>query len=171
MKEKYIVDKAKFLTSLLTVVCCLIIAGTLAYMGRYGSTAVFVIIAAAYGFIAYIYGRCVVMDDDGIGFSFLGHKGLTIKWSEAAEIGIAGTKIFKKKESKKAGTLYIYVSKKKMTDDERFNMMLHWPPKDKVYMVFNQKRAETLQMHWSGKFTLYNEGNTKLEFSGGKFLK
>jgi len=158
MQSKYRVDTFKAVVSMATVIFCFLMGISLIIISRYGSAAVFFLIGLIFLKPLYTYGATISIDQQGIVCRFLSKTIKRFTWDEIAEVGVAGTRIFSKKDSNRTGTLYIYLSKSAMTDEDRFQMMLKWPPKDKIFLVYSRKRLESVQMHFSSKIQTYNAG-------------
>ena len=55
--------------------------------------------------------------------------------------------------------MYVYISPSLLSEQDRFDMILKWPPKDKIYFVFKQKHLELIQMVSGLKTEAYNTGD------------
>ncbi|MDK2968053.1 MULTISPECIES: hypothetical protein [Lacrimispora] len=162
MKKSYLVDTFKAAVSIATVLFSLTIVISLIIIHRFGSAAVFFLIGLIFIKPVFTYAAFVSVDQTGIRL-FLPWKTLQcFTWSEIAEVGVAGTRLFTKKESKNAGSLYIYISKTTLTDDDRFDMMLHWPPKNQIFLTYSKQRLDEIQMRFSNKIQTYNAGDIHL---------
>lgn len=160
--------KKEFLAHPLMAAVCFVIAATgaliggcLVYLGRPGSAAVFFCIGLAFFFISVPYASVIAVDEHGLVKRFLGRELLRLPWDEIAEVGIAGTKVFNSMNRQKTGTLCIYFSRRQMTDDDHFNMLLRWPDRDIPFLTYNLKRLQAVQMCWKGEITFYNAGDIR----------
>lgn len=159
MKKTYLVDTFKAVVSIATVLFSLTIVFSLIIIHRLGSAAVFLLVGLLFLKPMLTYAASVCVDQTGIR-CFLPWKTLkTFTWDEIGEVGVAGTKLFTGKNSKNTGALYIYVSKTAFTDEDRFDMMLHWPPKDLIYLTYSKQRLDEIQMRFSNKIQTYNAGD------------
>ena len=79
-------------------------------------------------------------------------------WNEIAEVDVIGSKVLNRNNTKKCGTLYLIFSPEKLDDDKRFDMMIKWPPKDKIYLKFTKDRLMDLQWFYSKPVEKYNIG-------------
>ena len=119
------------------------------------------------GMVIYIVltaknGSRVHVSDERLEVRLLWTTQLTVNWCDIREVGICGTKILKAAGSKWSGARYVYFSKTKMDDEERFNMCLEWPPKDKVYFRFNYKRIKKIIRIWGPEIVQYNTKNLNI---------
>lgn len=159
MKKTYLVDTFKAAVSIATVLFSLMIVLSLIILSRLGSAAVFFLIGLLFVKPVLTYAASVRVDQAGVR-SFLPWKTLqSYTWDEVGEVGVAGTKLFTRKDSKNTGSLYIYISKTALTDEDRFDMMLHWPPKDRVYLTYSKQRLDEIQMRFSNRIQTYNAGD------------
>lgn len=160
--ELFRVDSLRFWAAAGTSLISFILGITLIIIERYGSALLFFVIFLLFLPIIRIYGAAVTVDEEGIRSSFLGKPLLQMKWDEIQEIGVAGSKLFNNRNGKKTGTVYIYISRQTMTEDERFNMMLKFPPKDKIYFEYSKEAVLAVQMRWSSKIQTYNSGDIRI---------
>lgn len=107
--------------------------------------------------IGVLDGSYIEISDAEISRKFMKHKLNSIQRQELKEVGVVGIRVLGDK--KKTGTRYIYFSKNKMDDAQRFQMCLQWPPKDKLYMVWNESRYAEVQQFWNHEIIEYNAGN------------
>ena len=163
MKTKFFVHPTKMVVCLAMFFTGTVLAITLITIGRFGSAAVFFGIGAIFMWVSPVFGAVISVDETGVTRSVLGKVTKTMRWNEIAEIGIAGTKVLKQADSQKAGELYVYFSPVLLNDQTRFEMMLKWPPKDKLFMLYSTERTEAVRMHWGGKLQLYNTGELTLD--------
>ncbi len=163
MKKTYRIDAFKAVVSFATVLFCFTIFVTLIMIHRFGSAAVFFLIGLLFIRPLLAYGARVVVEPTGIR-RIIPWKTINFyHWEEIAEVGIAGTRVFRKKDSKNPGTLYIYISKTALTDDERFKMMLNWPPKkDIIFLTYSKQRLDAIQMLFSNKIQTFNAGDIRI---------
>ena len=112
--------------------------------------------------LALLNGATIHVDEAGIYKSIFGFVTVQWKWEEIHELGVCGTRVFNIHHPEKTGSLYIYFSRNKMNEQERFDMIFKWPPRDKVYFVYNKKHLKALQMLSDGKIEAYNVGDLRL---------
>lgn len=157
MKEKrYLVNPLRLAVALCTAAVSLVLAVTFIYLGALFPAVIFFIITAAFLAAATYPAATIIITEDGVTRkSILGRK-IYFPWNEIRETGVAGTRLFPQSDKGKAGTLYIYFSKGEMNDQQRFDMMLHWPPKDKIYLQYTAQRARDILIWWSKPFRQYN---------------
>ena len=156
--KKYRVNTAMFVLSIVYSVFLVTISVTLAVMARPLSAVIFFLIALPFFFLTYRYGSTVRITDEGISLCFLKKERMKMKWNEIGEITVCGQKIFNAGNKKKCGTLYIIISREKLDDDKRFNMMLKWPPRDRIYFRFSKEGLFNIQLHYTTPVEKYNIG-------------
>lgn len=161
--EHFRADSLRFWAASATSLVSLILGISLITTGRYGSAVFFFIICLLFLPIIRIYGTTITIDEEGINSSFLKKPILQMKWNEIQEIGVAGSKLFNNRGGEKPGTVYIYVSKTLMTEEERFDMMLKFPPKDKIYFEYSKQAIFAVQMRFSSKIQTYNSGDIRFD--------
>ncbi len=76
-------------------------------------------------------------------------------WSEIHELGLIGENVFNHKKEK-TGDKYIYFSPVSMTVKERFNLIVKWPPKNMLYMEYNEKALTYCMTIWGKELKTYN---------------
>ena len=156
-KQSFFVDPIKGGISLITLVFLVAIAVCLITMAEYLPAAIFG--AAGLLFLPQVwqYDSRVCFDERGVRCSFCGYTRLFLSWEDIAEVGVAGNRVFGSK--KKPGTLYLYLSPAVMTEDERFQMMLRFPPKGKIVLAFTDRNYAVLRQYWEGAVCSYNAGD------------
>ena len=95
----------------------------------------------------------------GIRRSIAGHFTKALSWNEIAEVDVIGTNPFHSSGSKRTGTLYIYFSPRKLTEQERFDIVLHWPPLSGFFLVYDKKRMDFIVPLWGKPVETYNAGD------------
>ena len=166
MKRKgYFADPVLATVAMCTWIFLVAASVVLFTISRPVSAAIFIAVSVIFIHLSVVYGRRVYADARGITVKLLWITLANIPWNEIREIGVTNTKIFRKKKSKKTGSLYIYFSRKSMNDDERFGMMLKWPPKDKLFIPFSRKKYEHIQLMSDRKFVFYNADEAKFFIS------
>ena len=162
MEKKYFVNPIEFTAAISTVAAAAVIACSLLYIRRPVSALVFFAIALLFFKVSFTAGAIITINPNGITRSVLGKVRNTFTCVEISEVGVAGSRIFNKGNKEKSGTLYIYFSKTPMTDEERFQMMLKWPPKDKIYLEHDKYRMDFIQTMYGKKVQTYNTGSLKI---------
>ncbi len=132
-------------------------------IGRIGSAVIFFLMATAFLAVATGNGMTVSFQEEGVVRSLLGIRLSTLKWEEVREVGVCGNRPFHKKGSDRVGSHYLYFSREKMTEDQRFEMILKWPPRRQVYLLFSQERAAAAQIWWKHPLVFYNSGKLRIE--------
>jgi len=102
----------------------------------------FLLLTALFAWVLYRNARTVTVDGDGVRQNFLGFELHRLPWNLVREMGLIGEGVFNRKG--KSGDKYIYFSPTAMTPDERFNLIVRWPPKkDILYFEYSEKALET----------------------------
>ena len=162
MKKTYMIYPFKFIVSLVTFLFSTILAVTLFSISRLPSAVVFTVIAILFLAVAILYGSKITLDDTGLTCTFLLINRRHVDWNEIAEVGIVGSKVFRNDDRKDVGTLYLYFSPVTLTEQERFELVLHWPPFDKLFLKYSPNRLEAIQQYWSGNIVFYHAGDVFL---------
>ena len=149
-----------------------------AFFGGYGiyfaitkswlPAAVFLAIAALFGFLCGRYGSVLHIDDEKLELKFLGLSRKTMPWSQIREVGLIGENVFNGGGSapsggsapggkrKKTGDKYLYFSPVSMDADERFRMIVRWPPRDKLYAEYSEELLAYAMTKWGRELETYN---------------
>ena len=59
-------------------------------------------------------------------------------------------------KKKKTGDKYLYFSPEKLDADERFQMIVKWPPKDKLYAEYSERLLAYALAIWGKELETYN---------------
>lgn len=118
--------------------------------------AAFLIVAALFGYVLVRYASIVEISEEGVRLRFLGLKRRELTWSEVRELGLIGENVFNRGKKNKTGDKYIYFSPVKLSADERFDMIVKWPPKDKIYVEYSEKLLTCAMSNWPGELETYN---------------
>lgn len=121
----------------------------------YPAAPVFLVCALIFGYLFIKNAALVTITSENIQLSIFGFVRKQVLWSDIKELGLIGENVFSKKE-KKTGEKYIYFSPVKMTKDERFQMIVKWPPKNMLYMQYSKKVLEYTQAIWGKELKTYN---------------
>lgn len=163
MKCRYYVNPYKFACGLATSVFCAIIGTVQALRHDPISALVFFLIALVFLYTVFLSASIIILDEDGVSCSFLGFSRRCLSWSDIAEVGVLGTKVFNRSNPNKTGEMYIYFSTKPLTDDECFRLGLKWPPHDMIYLLYTKERLQQVQLRWSSFIRTYNTGKLHIE--------
>lgn len=162
MQEHFYVNPFKCVIATIIFIILFLLAVIMFLIGRPISAIVFLTLGSVYVYVALMYGMKITIDETGISRSVLGITILKFSWEEIEEIGVCGTRVFNKNHKEKSGTLYIYTSCNEMSDEERFDMILKWPPRNKIYLLYSQHHLQIMQMMSGKKTELYNSGDLKI---------
>ncbi len=154
----FIVHPLKMAASIATAAVTLALSIFAFSAGRILAGVLNLAIALIFLGILPVFAARVTVDGKGVSRRFLGRASKAMTWDQVAEAGVAGTKVLKKQDSDRTGELYIYFSPVKMSDQERFEMMLKWPPRDKLFMYYTEKRIRAVETTCPVKLEYYNTG-------------
>lgn len=163
MSQRYYVNPYKFAAGLGTFLVCGVLSAVMVYIHELLSALIFGIIAVIFLFPAIIYGSIITVDEKGARCTFLGILRREISWSQVKETGVIGTKVFNKSNKDKTGDMYLYFSPKELTDNERFELGMKWPPRDMIFLLYTKERTTWVQSMWSNKIHTYNTGKLHIE--------
>ena len=113
--------------------------------------------------VATVNAITVCVEPEGISRRLLWKQLSFLPWKEVREVGVCGTKPFHSKDSDRVGVLYIYISPEHLSEQERFDMIVQWPPRDKIYLLLSKERLEAVQLRWSKTITMFNSGKFHME--------
>lgn len=162
MEQNYFVNPLELAIAAATAAGSGAIAGVCLFLGRFLSALVFLAIALLFFKIALDAGAKISVGKDGVSRRLLGKTTHSFKWEEISETGAAGSKILNKGNPNKTGTVYIYFSPTALDDNERFDMMLKWPPKDKLYLRYSEARLNFIKTVCGMDIVGYNIGKLKI---------
>lgn len=139
----------------------LLAAVSLLLVGSWISGGACVLLAALYVVISARYGAVIHVDARGVTRRMLFRPEEYCAWADLKEVGVFGSRLFHKADSEKVGTLYLYFSIEPMTEDERFSMVLKWPPKQ-IHFLFDPRHLELVQYFWTKEIVSFNTGGLRL---------
>lgn len=158
MNEKsFICNPLKLCISLTTAIVSLVLGVALLTVSRFFSALFFFAIMLVFSYIACMYGSAIIINDEGVKRSILRRVVADYTWNEIGEVGVIGANPFSNRNDSRF--LNIYISKKVLTEQERFDLMVSWPPKDAIFLSYNKQRLEAIQLHYSSKIHVHNAGN------------
>ena len=138
----------------------------IAFFGGYGiyfavtrawlPAAVFLVFAFLFGFVLVRYGSVLHIDDEKLELKFLGLSRKVMPWSQVREVGLIGENVFNHGKKKKTGDKYLYFSPVKLNADERFQMIVKWPPQDKLYAEYSEKLLAYAMTIWGKELETNN---------------
>ena len=146
--------------------------------------AVFIAIAVVFSFVLVRCGSTVHIDAERITLAFLGLTRRTLPWSEVREVGLIGENVFNQRGGRashktaseeamessapgqgftdqvpkrvKTGDKYVYFSPVSMNADERFTMIVKWPPRRQIYAIYSEKLLAYVMAVWGRELETYN---------------
>lgn len=158
--SKFMINPFKCFAAVTSSLLFLSLAFSMISTRRWFSICVFLLLSLIFGYISLTAGCILHLDDSGLYKTLFGLKLQYFAWTDIAEVGIAGTKVFHQKNSNHTGSIYLYFSPKSLSEDERFDLMLRWPPsKNTPYMIFNKKRFTAVQLLWGKEIQKFNIGD------------
>lgn len=116
---------------------------------------VFLGIAVLFAYLFYKNASSVTISEEGVCRAFFGLFPKRMSWSEIKEMGLIGENVFNRKKEKN-GDKYIYFSPREMTKEERFDMIVKWPPKDMLYLQYGEKQLSYAMTIWGKDLKTYN---------------
>lgn len=156
MKKKYYADALKCGILAATALAFLIFAIALFCVASYYPAIACLLLCGLYGYAAALNGVQIEIHADGIRRRFLCFPARETSWREIREVGVCGSKLWRG-----PGTLYLYLSTERLTEEERFRMVLRWPPKQ-IWLRYKADRLNALLPFWTEKIVLYNAGDLTL---------
>lgn len=159
MKRTIRVNKLLAFLSLLSALAFMISAAALFSVSNYIFALFMLCMCLIFLHMAARNAQKIEIGEKGIRRSGMFLKEKAMSWEEIKEIGVIGTKAFRRFNKNSAGALYLYVSDQEMDDAERFRMILDWPPKDKIFFIFSRERADQINLFYPGRIVTYNTGD------------
>ncbi len=159
MEYRYRVQTFKYLISAATAAAALIITIVMCYLSEWLGVLLFFVIVVLFGWFTISNGAVIIVAKDEIRKTFWGITLSRVSWAMVQEVGVVGTKIFKASDTKLQGERYIYLSPKKLDENERFQLALKWPPRNMVYFYYTKERMDQIQLIWDNVVDSYNAGD------------
>ncbi len=159
MKNQYQVHTTKFIIYSILLLTFLPLGIYLFILGYPIHGAISTIISLYYGIHGFKNGATIQVNESGIKYCLFGLYRTSLSWSQISEVGLVGINPFNKRKPEKTGALYIYFSKEKLCEEDRFNLILKWPPYKLMYVSHTPERLEVIQAYWSNTIETYNIGN------------
>ncbi len=163
MKKTFVIHPIKLAVSIATAVITLVLSISAIRMDRWVQGIIFAVISAVFFALTPIFGSTVTLSAEGVRRRFLGFLTRSLTWDEILEVGVAGTKVLKKAGSDRTGEMYIYFSPYRLDDQTRFEMMLKWPPRDQLYMLYTHNRLKYVSIHADRRIEKYNVGKLRID--------
>ncbi len=158
MKHKWMVDPVRFGLCLAMGVFFAAMAVVMLTISRQAAAGVVAVIGLIYLYNAVKWGALVEITPEHVSKTTSFKKVTTLQWSEIAEVCVMGTKVFRSNTAKRTGPMYICFLSSTRTEDEKFDMLLKWPPSKDLVLWFTPQRAAAVSMLWDGYVTTYNVG-------------
>jgi hypothetical protein len=146
------------------------------YISEFIGAITFMLLGFIFCYQLIINCMTVTISKEGVTRYFIKKPKDHLDWKNISEIGLIGEKVFTR-NPKRTGDKYIYFSTKPMTEDERFNMIVKWPPKtaDILYVEYSQTLLEKAQFYSKQNFKTYNVRdlypNSELQEKANSFLE
>lgn len=161
-KKRFMVDFGKVAVSVTVSIFLLVILIVMIIENQMTSAVIFLLISIIYLREALKNAPFVSFDEDGVSKRLFGRCLMHMNWSEINEVGVIGTKVFNHNKPEKTGRMYLYFSKDLISEENRFEFMLKWPPKNIIYSLYQEEQVESLRSVWDGKIETYNVGDLRL---------
>lgn len=160
--EKSYVNLPKAAVSLLITLFFGGYSGYFCYRALWPEAIVFLLLASLFLLITCRYLSVAVITRDGVELRLFSILRRRQDWSEIREVGIIGENVFLRSRQKGPGTLYVYFSPVELSEEERFQLAVKWPPKNMIYMNYLPERFEKIQYYWGKPVAKYNVGDLQL---------
>ena len=132
--------------------------------GKWLSGALFLLLFLIHFYLVFTdCGLFVEFSRDGVFRRCLGRRTLEMNWQEVAEWGVVGLNLFPG-IGKKLGAKYLYFSRSEMSETERLDMCFHWPPKDKIYIIYSPKKLHYIMQNKQKEPVYYNAEKGNIRF-------
>ena len=148
---RYLINPVKALISLFAFILFLFLFIISCESRKIFPMVLYACLSGIYFFLLCHFTGYLEIDGKGVRNRFLWKSCNDLPWDKIHEVGIANLKVVNNAEKTKVGELYLYFSPESMTEKERFNMCLNWPPKGKCYMHYSVKRLKAVQKYWEEK--------------------
>ena len=158
----FCIHPGRLFACVFTVSAGLILGITFLTLKNWLGAAVMLIIGALFVWQGFVYGPWISITCEGVRKHIFGWTLKQVRWDEIQEVGVVGTKVFNRLAPDKTGPMYIYFSPKKLTEQERFQLALDFPPRDMLFLLHNQQREDLVQNLWDTKLIGYNTGKLNL---------
>lgn len=133
------------------------------FTGNYLAATVFGVLLSANLYLNMDTFSVVYLDDTGMTMKIFGLAVTHIKWDEVRETGVIYTNYVRRlAKDKDPGKCSLYVSKRRMTNEERLKACMHWPPKNVIEMAYTPQRMREMSFRWNRKWTLFNISSREL---------
>ncbi|MDO4337483.1 MAG: hypothetical protein Q4C91_05255 [Eubacteriales bacterium] len=123
--------------------------------GMYPEAPVFLIIALIFSCLFIRNASSLTVTQNSVSRSFFGFRKKELLWADVKEVGLIGENVFSHNKNR-TGHKYIYISPRSMTQKERFDMIVKWPPKNILYMEYSKKNLEYTMAIWGKELKTYN---------------
>ena len=159
--KKYFADSFKFTVLLAAALLFLLAAVSLFYVASHLPAAFCLLLSCVYLYAALLHGARIEIDAQGISRRFLWFPPQRLSWTEIREVGICGVNALNRRSPEKTGTLYLYFSLKELSENERFQMILHWPPRQ-IWLSYSRSHLQAITPFWEKEIITYNTGDLTL---------
>lgn len=159
MQYQYRICTSKAAAALLTSAGACVLMAVMLYLHEWIGALFCLAVLLLFGAIAGLYGATLTFTAEGISRR-LGRLQLGfVRWEQLREVGVVGTNVFNRRDPKKFGLRFIYFSPEPLDENRRFRLALEWPPRKMLYVEYEKRRLETVQMFWHEKIAEYNCGD------------
>ena len=157
-RKRYIVSTSKALISGLAAVFFIGYAVFYLTRGLWAETAVFAALGGLFAWQLVKNASFVEVTEEHIRLRFGPWPRRTMPWPDVREMGVIGEEVFRfgRKGKRVSGEKFIYFSPQEMTEQERFRMIVRWPPKEALYIEYSPEALAWTQTIWDGPVKYYN---------------
>ena len=163
---KYMVDPIKFIVNAVAALFLLFFTIVSVLEKSWILFAVFLASFLGFLFMAIGYGARIEFSRDSLirKYPVPFFPGTKMNKNEIAEVGVMGTSPFYKGEKwrkSRTGTIYLYFSKEKLTNNDRHELCLRWKPQI-IRLRYSKDRAFQVQTFWDSELKKYHIGKLEL---------
>ena len=163
---KYMVDPIKFIVNAVAALFLLFFTVIALLEKSWILFAVFLASFSGFLFMAIGYGASIEIGKDSLTrrYPIPFFPRTKLKRNEVAEVGVMGTSPFYKGEKwrkSRTGTIYLYFSKEKLTNNDRRELCLRWKPQI-IRLRYSKDRAFQVQVFWDSELKKYHIGKLEL---------
>lgn len=123
--------------------------------GMWIEAVVFLAFSLIFGLVFRENASVLTIDRQNVTLSFMRKQRRQMSWDDIKELGLINENITSRGKAGK-GHRYIYLSPYEMTDSQRFTMVIHWPPKDILYIEYGEKQLEFIMTLYGNELRTCN---------------
>ena len=127
--------------------------------------AIFLVLGLIYLAITLIYAPTVTVSEAGVTKALFGKTLRSLSWEQVRQVSVIGTRVAAK-PSKRGGTPFFLFLDRTMSEDDLFAVALKWPPKDIIFLYYDEKSYALVQKYYHDTITTGNFGKAELGVFG-----